>query len=255
MFQLIDNTEVRSFSTGNCTNELNAYLDPFGNQSVIRTTQSTAGNFLTIVTTMFLGVDVTSRNIVFSARVRNVLNVNSVILAIEAAGTGLSFGATRQVIFTNSWSLIEANVIATSHDGGAIQVFLGVENPVGTENVIESFGWAVTVDSLNSVYLEPEYNFKFDDKKIEDKHRSAIGRQEIFKWGDYDSAKFDVMYVSSGTRTVINSYWDTNAELLFVQSGQLEVRSVHITNKNTPINQFVLPYNNLYQGTIELETF
>jgi len=255
MFNLIDNTQiqVQSFQSGNATHELNATIDPFGNQSVTRHTQTNSGNFLTIITSMTFNTDITSRKLTFSVRVRNVLNVNSVILAIEPHN-GFNIGVLRDVIYTNSWTLLTAETIATSV-GQNLQVFLGVENAGAPPHVFESFGWTFTVDSLNAVYLEPEYNFKLNDKKIERKHRTPIGKKDVYKWGDYKSIELDVMYVSSGVREVVNSYWSTNAELLLVQSGQLEVKSVHITNKKIPINTFIQPYNNLSQGTIELETY
>ena len=54
---------------------------------------------------------------------------------------------------------------------------------------------------------------------------------------------------------VVNSWWESNTELLFMKVGGTQVYSVRIENNNAPIRKFVEPYDDLYEGKIELETY
>lgn len=109
--------------------------------------------------------------------------------------------------------------------------------------------------SGNHVTLEPEWDFDRNDKKIEDVHRTRAGREYRYKWSSYRVFKFGNTFVTSGVAAVVNSWWDSNTNLLFMKSGDTQVFSVRLVNKDLPFGRFQKPYDDLYQGNIELETY
>jgi hypothetical protein len=115
--------------------------------------------------------------------------------------------------------------------------------------------WLLFPSSGNHVTLDPEWNFDRSDKKIEDEHRTRSGRRYVYKWGSHARWKFDVQYVSSSTAAIVNSWFLSNASLLFMESGGTEIFSVQITNADLPFGRFVKPYTSLMLGTIELSTY
>lgn len=259
MFHLIDNLNPLLITEFNSTIEKNSYPDAFGNVNAAhRITQATSGFFYAFTFSAYTEVQVQSREIICSVSIGNLVNVNtmSFFLAFHS-GAHLSSPFEAITPPANGFQTYTFKTISASLEGG-FRVAIRPSELLDTSVTrrFDIFGEYVIIDSLNAVYLQPEYEaFKLNDKKLEGKHRTPIGKKGVYKWGDYESIELDVLYISSGVREVINSYWNTNAELLFVQSGATKVSSVRMINKNTPINAFIQPYNDLSQGTIELETY
>jgi len=111
------------------------------------------------------------------------------------------------------------------------------------------------VDSNTGVTLYPNWDFQQTGEKIEDRHRARGGREYVYKWGHFDGFKFGVSFVDSATMAVVNSWWQSNTDLLFMSSGDTVVHSVHLVGKNPPIGKYVEPYDSLFSGTIELGTY
>lgn len=111
------------------------------------------------------------------------------------------------------------------------------------------------VDSSNGVTITPEFDFKDSASKVESRHRTRAGDEYVYRWGGFRTLKMKVKFVDSSFKAVVNSWWDSNADLLFMEEGGTDVTSVHITNKSQPIDGFVKPYNDLFQGTIDLGTY
>ena len=109
--------------------------------------------------------------------------------------------------------------------------------------------------SGNHVDLYPEWDVKNESRKIEDKHRVRSGGSYTYKWGDYFREKFSLTDVNSSDACIINSWWNTNTDLLFTTDSGTTVNSVHIENKKTPLGQYMEPYDSLFKGTIELEGY
>ena len=115
--------------------------------------------------------------------------------------------------------------------------------------------YALFVDSSNSVSFNPEFDFTRRDNKIEDVHRVRSGEQYRYKWGEFARFSMTVKYLNSADMSIINSWWSTNTDLLFMEEGTTDVYSVHIANKDTPIGKQALPYDNQFYGKLELETY
>jgi hypothetical protein len=113
------------------------------------------------------------------------------------------------------------------------------------------------ISSANAVTLIPEFDFKRPKKQIRSQQRTRGGKLKLYKWSDYQTINFSVELVPSSDTAVINSWWDSNTELLFfINSGSAtEVHSVMILNKETPLAAYNKPYNNLYKGKIQLEAY
>jgi len=111
------------------------------------------------------------------------------------------------------------------------------------------------ISSGIDVSFNPEYDFSDKVRKKESKHRTPSGREYVYKWGDYRQWKFSVMYVNSSFTSIVNSWWSSNTELLFMKEGATEVYSVRLGGTTSPISKFIEPYDTLYKGEIELGTY
>ena len=106
------------------------------------------------------------------------------------------------------------------------------------------------------VDVNPDFKkFKWGGKKIENRHRVRDGGEFIYKWGDYRTVLAPVKFVNSSFAADVNSWWSSNADLLFVENYTTKVESVHLINKTKPIDQFVKPHDDLFMGKIELGTY
>ena len=116
--------------------------------------------------------------------------------------------------------------------------------------------WALFVDSANSISFEPEWGKTDPDKKIESQHRTKTGGLYRYKWGGYSQFKFNVEYVNSSDAAIINSWWNTNTELLFMdEDDATTVSSVQIMNGAKPLTEKIKPYLEYTVGTINLSTY
>ena len=112
------------------------------------------------------------------------------------------------------------------------------------------------VDSSNGVDVDPDWEYSEEDEKIESRHRVRSGKSYVYKWGEYKKRIVPVSFVNSEFKSIVNSYWNTNTDLLFMEVGVASsVTSVRIVNDALPIGAFIMPYTNLFSGVIELETY
>lgn len=111
------------------------------------------------------------------------------------------------------------------------------------------------VDSSRGVDVTPEFSLKDGGGKIETRTRTRDASEFVYKWGEFSTVKMDVAYVNSEFKSIVNSWWSSNTELLWMEVGGTDVTSVHITNKKKPVDGFNPPYNDLFTGKIELGTY
>lgn len=110
-------------------------------------------------------------------------------------------------------------------------------------------------NSATGVEVFPEYDYREQDRKIESRTRTTTGAEYAYKFGSFNSWRFKVMFVNSEFRSIVNSWWESNAELGFVETGGSDVSSVHLTNKTKPIFGYMKPHDDLFNGMIELSTY
>lgn len=111
------------------------------------------------------------------------------------------------------------------------------------------------VDSDNGVTLYPAYDYSDRSEKVESRHVTRSGREFVYKWGDRVQIRFGVSFINSSDRAIVNSWWNTNTDLLFMEEGATQVNSVRLVNDSQPIDSFVRPYSSLFRGTIELGSY
>jgi len=111
--------------------------------------------------------------------------------------------------------------------------------------------------SATAVTLYPEWDYWNGEKQVRTEKRAKSGRLRVYKWYDYERIDFGLNWVPASDAAVVNSWWDSNTELLwFVTSDSTtEVHSVMILNEETPLAAYNKPYNNYYKGKIELEGY
>lgn len=116
--------------------------------------------------------------------------------------------------------------------------------------------WALFVDSSNSISFEPEWGMSQPDKKVESTHRTKGGKLYRYKWGGYNQFKFGLNYVSSSDAAIVNSWWDSNTELLFIdEDDATTLSSVYLMNTTKPLTVRPKPYLEYSKGTINLSTY
>ena len=111
------------------------------------------------------------------------------------------------------------------------------------------------VDSSTGVDIDPEYDYKEQDFKVEDKHRTRSGREYRYKWGDVEKITMGMRFVNSSTMSQINDWWKDNTDLLWMEVGGSSVSSFHLSNKSKPIDKRIKPYTDQFAGKIELESY
>lgn len=113
------------------------------------------------------------------------------------------------------------------------------------------------ISSSDAVTLYPEYNYKGGEVQLRTEHRTKSGKMYLYKWGEYRKIQFNVNYLPASDASLVNSWWDTNTELLFFITSDTatEVHSVVLMNKDTPFQQFNKPYADKYKGKVLLEGY
>lgn len=111
--------------------------------------------------------------------------------------------------------------------------------------------------SATAIQLGPEYTYADMYEKIQSSHRTKSGKAYVYKWGNYQRFSIPITNIPVSSASIINSWWETNTELLFFVTSDSGVRvnSVLISNKTVPFSQFAMPYDDEMNGSILLETY
>lgn len=125
------------------------------------------------------------------------------------------------------------------------------------EDIVEGTFYYIGMNHATKIELFPEYDFKIAKKQIRDQHRSKSGRLRLYKWADYNRIEFSLTWIQDADAVIINSWWDTNTELLFyvTSDSTTDVYSVMILNTDTPLSQYDAPYIDHRKGKMLLEGY
>jgi len=259
MFRLIDNSEVSvdSWEGFRCTIAENSQLDNFGNANgAHRATQVLSGAFVAFMSGVYTGTQIQSEFVVFNVSIGNTFNVDNIRMIIDDIN-GVRL-ATGDFIQPNSIGFVnyEMSVVPNSLNVGFnIGIVANEAYDVSVTRTFDFFGEFVLISSLNNAYIIPDFNYENVGEKIENRHRVRSGEEYVYTWGKFKKFDMGVSFVNSSFKSVVNSLWNNNVELLFVQSGDMDVSSVRFANNELPIGEFIEPYINLFKGTISLETY
>jgi len=111
--------------------------------------------------------------------------------------------------------------------------------------------------SQQAITLNLKYNSTFSKYQMRADHRTLSGKLYVYLWSNYIKHKINVTYMQTSQAAIVNSWWQTNTELLlFITSdSNTEVQSVVLLNKEFPMTKFVKPYNTYMEGKLELESY
>ena len=101
-----------------------------------------------------------------------------------------------------------------------------------------------------------EFNTRLDKKDIRTKGGKLF--TYITPTSKFNQFTIPATYVSSSDRSVVNSFFESGADLRFIEDDTFanSFYKVRIVGVEDPFNQFVKPYfRQLYVGTITLETY
>lgn len=259
MFRLIDNSQVAvdSWEGFRSTIAENSQIDNFGTVNAAhRSTQVLSGAFTAFATNVYTSTLIGEKQLTFNISIGNVLNVGNMAMVIDAPdGTRI---ATKLAIAPNTVGFSNYELTGSTnsnYSGFSVGIFANEAYDVSVPRRFDFFGEFVLIDSLNNINITPDFDFEQIGEKVENRHRVRSGEQYVYKWGEIRKFQMGVSYVDSGFKSVVNSHWKENTELLFVQSGDMRVNSVRIGNTSLPVGEFIEPYMNLFKGTIQLETY
>lgn len=107
--------------------------------------------------------------------------------------------------------------------------------------------------SSSHVDLYPEWDIKRETTKFESVHRTRSSKRTVYKWSEFDRWVLSLKDVTSSDASLINGWWSSNTELQFTTDSGTTVSSVQLVNKKMPLGSYTEPYDDLYEGKIELE--
>lgn len=108
-------------------------------------------------------------------------------------------------------------------------------------------------DSSALVTLYPEYDFKDAGEKVEERHRTRGGAEFRYNFGSFDHFEFSVKYVNSADAYQIQQWWTDSTSLFFTADGNTYM--LRIANNTKPLGHKILPYDDLFDGSLILESF
>lgn len=109
--------------------------------------------------------------------------------------------------------------------------------------------------SSYSLDLNIDYEIEYSGERLENVHRTRDGGLYVYTWGTFKKFKLPVSYVNSNFRSVVNSWWESGAELVLTTENGTSINSVQLRNKSIPIAKVIKPYEDQFQGTLILETY
>ena len=113
----------------------------------------------------------------------------------------------------------------------------------------------ILTDGASVVSMNPEWDFKLTDKKIETVHRTRSGAGYRYLWGSFKGVKFNVEFVNSSDMCIVNSWWGASTALRLFDHSSAVVVSGYLAGNTPPISGYVKPYTDQFDGVIELESY
>ena len=113
------------------------------------------------------------------------------------------------------------------------------------------------ITSVDAITFYPNWDYNKGDTMVKSKHRTRSGNLYQYKWNDYGKISFGATWVTSETKSIVNSWWSSQATLIwFVNDGTtVDVTSVMIVNNDAPFKKNIKPYTEYWQGAIQLEEY
>ena len=121
-------------------------------------------------------------------------------------------------------------------------------------------GHAATLDDvltqIDPITIYPEYSFREQARVIESTHRTLAGNQLTYIWGKYFAYTVPLRFLPTSHADLINWWWENRFNLAFTldTSDSESTYILGITNDRQPIDRRIRPYNDLWEGVLQLES-
>lgn len=111
--------------------------------------------------------------------------------------------------------------------------------------------------SIGVIQIYPEWDMKRFTVQNREDHRTRGGKMFSYKWGDYERLEVPIEYISDSKAAIINSWWATDALIYFkiYSGGVWQVNTCYLMNDGAPFDIHPKPYDQYFNGRLELETF
>lgn len=111
--------------------------------------------------------------------------------------------------------------------------------------------------SLGVIQIYPEWDMKRFTVQNREDHRTRGGKMFSYKWGDYERLEVPIEYISDSKAAIINSWWATDALIYFkiYSGGMWQTNTCYLMNDGAPFDIHPKPYDQYFNGRLELETF
>ena len=104
--------------------------------------------------------------------------------------------------------------------------------------------------------LHPEYSFQEQARTIRSQHRTLGGKLHTYTWDKYFAYQVPLRYLSDSYAALLNWWWENQFNLAFTldTSDSESTLICRIVNETQPIGSRIRPYDNMWQGMVQLES-
>jgi hypothetical protein len=104
--------------------------------------------------------------------------------------------------------------------------------------------------------LHPDWTFRDRETLILSEHRTQTGKAFAYRWGAYARFDLPLRFINSADQTRINAWWSAQDEVAFTLNTSETLSTVlcRIANRSRPLDRRVPPYDDLFRGSLELES-
>lgn len=103
--------------------------------------------------------------------------------------------------------------------------------------------------------LHPDWSFRDREAQIASRHRTQGGKLFFYRWSRYFKYQIPLRFVDSAGEYLLNTWWDSQDTVaLTLDSSETESTVLCMfVNEARPIDRFVEPYTDFYEGILQLE--
>ena len=113
-----------------------------------------------------------------------------------------------------------------------------------------------SLSDVNCPYpIYPGWSFQDRESQIASRFRTQGGKLFSYRWSGFHKYQIPLTFVDSAGEHLLNAWW-ANQETVALTLNSSESESTVLcmmVNGTKPINQFVRPYSDLFEGTLQLE--
>lgn len=104
--------------------------------------------------------------------------------------------------------------------------------------------------------VHPDWRYRDAQTLIASRHRTRGGGLFSYHWGGFHRFSFGLRFVDSADQARINQWWETGDEVAFTFDSSQTPATVlcRLVNEHKPIDRFVEPYQDWFEGDLRLES-